>query len=249
MKVGKSDKSRSTVAVLSIALPLTGWVLLIFFWLGVSPCIGTEGGVPLPVIYWLAVCISIVSVVFAVTALGLRRLARRRAADSIFLAILGLLAAHFMLILANARCYSPTRSCLHNVKLLVVANHIYVEDWDNHLPPTRRWPVVVKEFCAEDANCAKCLICPEDKRAKRQAWEGMETSYTMNELCDGQEKGAFERPDETPLLFDGTALYGRDDVAALRHHIARKDALNVGYVDGHCKMLDKPSFDQVRWEP
>lgn len=257
--MGKSSKSRSIIAVLSMVLPLTGWVLLIFFWLwiasqpqdqdGVGPCIGTEGGIALPITYWLAVSLWLVSLLFAITALCLRRLRRRYAANSIFLAILGLLAAQFMLIFANARCYSPTVGCLYNLKQLALANHVYAEDWDDHLPPARRWPVVVEETCGGDPDCAKCLICPQDKRAKRQAWEGVETSYTMNELCDGREKGAFDRPDETVLLFEGTALYGRGEVAAFRHPMARKDRLNVGYVDGHCKMLDKSSFEQLRWEP
>ena len=245
------SKSRSIIALLSTALPVVGFGLVVLLGRWVNALPKGPGGVPiridevgLPIIYWVLLAIWVAAVGLAVVGLCLRRLGCSQAAGTVFLVVLGLLGQWFVLV--QPRCYSPSMMCLSNVKQLALAQQMYAKDWDGPLPRAGDWVAALEPYHGSNR---QPLICPEDKRAKRQAWEGIGTSYTMNELCDGIDFAAFNVPADTVLLFEGTALYGRGEVAAFRHPMARKDRLNVGYVDGHAKMLDKSSFEQLQWKP
>jgi len=194
------------------------------------------------------VCASVVALVLAFIALLRRYPGRGYAVGGILLAGGAMLVTGFSLHsdVERKREFRAYMSCKSNLMQLGLAQSMYSTDWNDRLPPASDWVGALAPYVRHRTYL---FVCAADRRRQRQTSGELETSYTMNELCDGQDSAAFNVPAETPVLFDGTALYGRDDVAAFRHPSARKDRLNVVYVDGHFEVLDKPSFDRVRWQP
>ena len=241
--MGNRHEPSSAMGCLSALLALVALFVVTFFWPVTHPG-ALEKWFPFTVLF--TVCASVVALVLAFIALLRGYPGRGYAVGGILLAVgAGLLAVGGVCALNAGGEMPPQTRCLSNLKQLALAQMMYSEEWNGRLPPASDWVGALAPYVLN----TDIFTCPADRRHQRQTSGGFETSYTMNELCDGQDSAAFNVPADTALLFEGTALYGRGEVAAFRHPMARKDALNVGYVDGHCKMLDKPSFEQVRWEP
>jgi len=225
----------------SALLGFLALLAVVVFWPTSDPSY-LERWLPLTILF--TVCASVVALVLAFTVLSRRYPGRLYAGAAILLAIGTMLLTVGNLLDRNARS-RPHRftSCVINLKQLALAHQMYAEDWNGRLPRAGDWVGALAPYVEHNTHL---FVCPADERHQRQTSGGFETSYTMNELCGGRDIAAFDAPGETVLMFDGTALCGGHDDAAFRH----TDVLNVSFVDGHCKMLvDKSSFEQLRWEP
>ena len=153
------------------------------------------------------------------------------------------------------------RYCLSNLKQMALAQLMYASDFDDRLPPPENWPESTAPYgWAYNVRARKTLLCLADRNRERQTSGDIETSYTMNELLGGQQytwdTSNNSNKDVTPLLFDGTELYGTHEAADFRHAEMglrwtkpKSTGLNVVYADGHGEHLTSEQFRHVRMGP
>ncbi len=236
--MGNRHEPSSDMGCLSLVLAFVALFVVTFCW-PTGRSMQHSGALA---VAFLAVSASVVSLVLAFIVLARRYPGRGYAVGGTLLAIGAILLAVGGLYTWNARRGPrPLTRCLSSLKQLALAQQMYAEDWDGRLPRAGDWVGALDPYISN----TDIFICPADRRRQRQTSIGFETSYTMNELCDGRDIAAFDAPGETVLMFDGTVLYGGHDDAAFRHN----DGLNVSFADSRVRWEDKTSFQELRWEP
>ena len=147
----------------------------------------------------------------------------------------------------RARAPADSRSCLSNVKQLVLGFRMYADDHDGRLPPQPRWAVELYPYVRN----SYMFCCPQDPRCRVGSTpEKAEASYALNEMA----RVKLDRSRvNLPLLFDASGLLGNQSVAAYRHPQKRwgftQEGLNVGFCDGHVKGVARREFEGMSMQP
>ncbi len=180
----------------------------------------------------------------------------------VVIAIIAILAAILFPVFARAREKARQTSCLSNQKQLALAWHMYVQDYDEWIPPYSRmvwtggsyyWGERWYEVLAPYIKNTQVFGCPSNP----VYWIGYAyNGYYLREPAWGQPQGAstlseISKPAETIMCGESLAgqyfLYmpSHVNIASLvwRFTFDRHNGgCNYSFCDGHAKWLNKGEF-------
>ena len=134
-----------------------------------------------------------------------------------------ILAAILFPVFAQAREKARATACLSNMKVQGVALMMYVQDYDEKLPPTNtKWMDVLVPYTKND----KVFHCPSIKAQD-------EFGYAIDSHILGKKLEKIENPARTVTLFESvdTSRNAKDGEPAYRH----RNTTNRAFADGHAK--------------
>lgn len=182
----------------------------------------------------------------------------------VVIAIIAILAAILFPVFAKAREKARQASCLNNVKQWGTAAAMYIQDYDEMLPPAiaEGAPgtlVTTFELCAPYVKNTQVSRCPSDPQgAVNYTMYGLSRySYVPNfdaftyrlpawayppgppppPLVAVVSLGAIPYPAETTAFFDG-APQGYPLLANFRHN----EGANIVFIDGHAKWTQRQAI-------
>jgi prepilin-type processing-associated H-X9-DG protein len=125
-------------------------------------------------------------------------------------------------------------SCLGNIRQLSNAFLMYEEDCDR-LAPAPRWMDALGGYVRSDS----VLHCPAVAGENPYAY-----GYAMRSRLGGADVRSLKAAEGEPLIFDSWPL-GRNahTDSVLIPGFSRHGGQNIGYADGHCRLL--PSANQT----
>jgi len=178
----------------------------------------------------------------------------------VVIAIIAILAAILFPVFARAREKARQSSCLSNVKQLDLATLMYIQDYDEVLPPaiagfddgSRLWTTL--ELVEPYSKNRQIQRCPSDPTGELDfsifpglgrysyAWNKEAFAYRLPPIPGGPpvpmspvvSLAAIPLPSETTAFFDGK-LVGMVVLASHRHN----EGANVAFLDGHAKWFQK----------
>jgi prepilin-type processing-associated H-X9-DG protein len=115
---------------------------------------------------------------------------------------------------------------------------MYCSDYDDLYPPTRKWNDAIKPYVKDP----KILICPKAG--------GVEPTYAMNDFLGGLSDVEIMSPAETVMVFEsipGINLAG--GLELFQEPPRHKDAVNIGFADGHAESISPEYTDSLIWDP
>ena len=191
----------------------------------------------------------------------------------VVIAIIAILAAILFPVFARAREKARTTSCLSNVKEIVLAIRMYVDDYDQLIPYRYRtgyqlpcgttnvaWPTLVQPY-VKNSQIHLCLSDPGRVFIPYPPWPGAGAcgywgnswgSYGMSEYVDGDQMSEITNPAEKIMIGDSDMYfyYARTTVYFLPQieRVARHSGgLNMGFVDGHAKWMQWEALANSPW--
>lgn len=146
-------------------------------------------------------------------------------------ACVAVLAAILLFPLTAGDPRSPGASCMSNLKLLALANLVYLADYDDRLPDSQTWMDSLVPYTKNE----DLFHCPDVKKTNPKAY-----GYAMNYEMSGKTQKEVAKPELAPLAFDSVLLvrnatsgfYGFPDPP-------RHNRNNVAYLDGHVGRIGK----------
>ncbi len=191
----------------------------------------------------------------------------------VVIAIIAILAAILFPVFAKAREKARTASCQSNLKQLALAINMYVQDYDETLPPGNAtyaigyvtWATLIDPYTKN----AQVFICPSD-RALNPGY-AMNAGLTISQTFGLTVAGSIakmQKPAETLVLADmvrtstpgaGYAVMGKPGWAAVRWGCSpnwppcqatdrHNDGANIAFLDGHVKWMKRDAtkpFDDL----
>jgi len=127
----------------------------------------------------------------------------------------------------SSRARAREISCLSNGKQLALAVLMRTQDYDEVMPPKDWVPAVFPYF-----KNRSMLTCPLDTAGR--------VTYSFNAALAGKSLAIFQWPADTVAVYEGA-----NGVLDFRHG----GKAMVGFVDGHCKMIDAREARTLRWTP
>jgi hypothetical protein len=143
------------------------------------------------------------------------------------------LAAVMLPVFVQAREKARTVTCLSNVKLQQLAMRMYVQDYDETMPPAAGWMDKLTPYVRSET----FFHCPSVGRAASGAY-----GYAYNRSLEGAKMADIPQPRETIALYDSTNLSrsASDRLTSLprpgRHHDPKPGNV-VSYMDGHTRYV------------
>lgn len=186
----------------------------------------------------------------------------------VVIAIIAILASILFPVFARAREKARQTSCLSNLRQLGTAARMYVDDYDEMLPPHNdddgttdwRWFTIQLRLTPYTKNY-QILRCPSDQgfTAPAAGATGRWWSYSYNTLLglNGAHDASFGDPAGTVIFFDGDEADGgvEDDgnlpfqaptsAAYTRHN----GGINCTYLDGHAKWAKSTALKLSNFTP
>lgn len=147
----------------------------------------------------------------------------------LIVAVGAIMAAIMFPVFARAREKATMASCQSNLKMIALAQLMYVQDYDEHFALAPRWPEELYPYMQNH----EIFRCPSDERPSPPTWQGYPISYTMSGACSGIGLKAIASPATVPLTYDGSVLVGGVGDVAFRHN----EGANCAYTDGHVKWV------------
>lgn len=146
------------------------------------------------------------------------------------------------LSIAHVGCsytHSEEIKCRSNLKQLALAIQLYAQDYDERMPPAKRWAELISpKYASPDS-----LKCPSATTP---------FSFGMNAAVAGASWSELANEDYTkiPVLFEADAPVlsfsgGMKDVAKFRH----TGRSNITFMDGHDKIYPYTLLDTLAWKP
>ena len=178
------------------------------------------------------------------------------AAAGVILVVVTLLALAALPALLRPMVPVVHDSCLSNVKQIGLAFRMYASDNDGYLPPRSQWPAAL--LVPYLLGNTGLFICPSDERNLGPPQKAVEASYAMNQWAPTRlyspEPGAAAEDLNLPLVFDATDILGGREVAAYRHSNKNRlgmtyEGLNVGFVSGKAKWMERREFERTDMSP
>ena len=143
-----------------------------------------------------------------------------------------ILAAILFPVFSQARNKAQSVSCLSNMKQMSLGLMMYQQDYDERMPPAKRWMDASYPYIKSD-NVFHCSVYSSQNRQNY----GYGFNSTLSQLSSTQIAGKNLSRVSTPMLFESGKL-GRNEYDPVqsvinppRHH----DGNNFAYLDGHAK--------------
>jgi len=187
-------------------------------------------------------------------------------------AVMMALAGLLFPALHQARGRAWRTACLSNMRQLTAAHHLYVQDWDEQLPPwnlpgplrpeapdkNRYWTGFLQPYL----RCESIVRDPEAKRPALAPETEILADYVLLTWRQGGRRGDPSEPKmrfpgpplslgqvrwpaETLQWMDGWTTTGWTQGLMQRHG----RGLNVAFVDGHARWMSEKEFWKVEQEP
>jgi len=124
-------------------------------------------------------------------------------------------------------------SCLSNLKQIGTGTMMYVQDYDECLPPASEWQTNLMIYIKND----QVYHCPEAVVGKAQPPPPDSGSYAYNRALDRMRLKRVADPENTVSTYDSTSVQGNanDALTSLPRPGRHLSANNVGFADGHAK--------------
>jgi prepilin-type N-terminal cleavage/methylation domain-containing protein/prepilin-type processing-associated H-X9-DG protein len=172
----------------------------------------------------------------------------------VVIAIIAILAAILFPVFAQAKEKGRQSSCLSNVKQLALGVLMYIQDYDDTLPPAligkpdRSYFWSTMELIEPYVKNQQIKRCPSDPigEVDLSGFPGLARySYVWNKaafayLLPGGPPGtimklsAISRPSDTTAFFDGYLVWMGTGPALFTRH-RHQEGANVSFLDGHAK--------------
>ncbi|MFZ4507883.1 MAG: hypothetical protein ACOYON_09335 [Fimbriimonas sp.] len=139
-----------------------------------------------------------------------------------FCVVLGILAAIFLPVFAQARVGAQQTQCLANIKRLARTSLIYAADFDDRLPLAEHW---ADDLAAYDPGI-KTLGCPAHQGSK---------GYAYSSLAAGKSLGMLPK---TTIVFFESDLPGDNPVGKPSQNVIKprhRNLINVGIAEGSAR--------------
>ncbi len=175
----------------------------------------------------------------------------------VVIAIIAILAAILFPVFSRAREKARQASCLSNLKQYALATLMYVQDYDEVLPPavgglpdgSLFWTTV--ELVEPYVKNRQIRFCPSDRAGSvdLSMFPGLaKYSYVWNKaafayMVPGMPAGAIMSlaqiplPSDTTAFFDGYMIMQQGPVLLTKHR--HNDGANVSFLDGHAKWFPR----------
>jgi hypothetical protein len=132
--------------------------------------------------------------------------------------------------------------CAQNLRAISLAIAKYAQDWDERLPPARRWVDAISERHLKRDAILQIFRCPKSSSP---------FSYAFNISLDGVSILQVGYPSETVLLFecDSSSLNAFSGWTKLPQCPRHLDGDIYAFVDGHAKWIRRSNAPILRWKP
>ena len=232
----------SKLAIASLLLSVSGFILLvIIMWTG-GGFLGTELSVFCVVVLWgLGLSLGIV-VRLRSRKLKVPFIDKLLASCSIYFTIAFIVAT--CLLPSRPRRLDPSVICGLKLKELHTALYIYTSEYDGELPTAEYWCDLL---VAHMEVAPKSFICPSSN-----AIEG-ESSYALNESIVGLKLN--EIPKDVVLAFETkpgwNQVGGREDLKTEYHQYRGCNVLfaDFSFSDYNVRFVETKNLGTLRWEP
>jgi len=127
-------------------------------------------------------------------------------------------------VLQHARVSASRASCLSNLKQISMGTLMYMQDYDQHLPPAARWTDGTTPYIKNNS----VFVCPEAS--------SLTCGYSFYDALDGASLKKIAKPSDTPMHFDSNGGWNSDlpiNKVVFRHN----GGYNCSFVDGHAKYM------------
>ena len=188
----------------------------------------------------------------------------------VVIAIIAILASMLLPALHSAKDRANQINCASNLKQIGLALHMYMQDYDERIPPhndnngvnpaTWRWETAQMLLLPYAGGSEEVLHCPEDSgwTAPGPTAGGRWWSYALNGCCgyNAQTRdSSFEDPVNTIVFLDCSegdgGMEGNDDrpyqdplhAGFIRHN----SGLNALFYDGHVDYMTPPQSVTLRY--
>jgi hypothetical protein len=132
--------------------------------------------------------------------------------------------------------------CAQNLRAISLAIAKYAQDWDERLPPARRWVDAISERHLKRDDIPQIFRCPKSSSP---------FSYAFNISLDRVSILQVGYPSETVLLFecDASSLNAFGDQPDLPQRPRHLEGDIYAFVDGHAKWIRRSNVFNLRWKP
>lgn len=145
-----------------------------------------------------------------------------------------IMAAILFPVFAQARSKAQAMSCMSNVKQNCLGTLMYIEDYDETLPPTKAWMEITDPYVKNPAT----RHCPEVKAHTSD--ETANYGYAFNSDLSNKTLGKAGQPWTTMMIYDSSTLTRDATDPGTSLDLSRHNHTGiVGYLDGHAKALSQ----------
>jgi prepilin-type N-terminal cleavage/methylation domain-containing protein/prepilin-type processing-associated H-X9-DG protein len=190
----------------------------------------------------------------------------------VVVALVGLLAGLLFPVLARARAAARQTACLSNLRQLNLTHHLYLQDWDDQLPPWcfpaprsreaprlgRYWTAFLAPYLRSSAVTRDPAAAGEPVLPAGSVFLADYVLLTWRRDTDGDlpteprarwpgpplTLGQVVRPAETIQWMEGRTSTAITTGETRRHG----EGINVAFVDGHARWMRESTFRQVEWD-
>ena len=144
----------------------------------------------------------------------------------------------FLGIFGRARENAKRSICQSNLKQVALGYIQYSQDWDEKMPPARKWNDVLLPYLKS----AEVFDCPSLAKGKTNG-------YALNAKTSGKSLEVFAAPAQTVAVYETWTLkpnaFGMGENGVYRH----LGGANYAYADGHVKWLLKGTVPSFKLKP
>jgi prepilin-type processing-associated H-X9-DG protein len=142
--------------------------------------------------------------------------------------IVGILLAIFLPVFNSARKAGQRTSCMSNMKQISLGMLMYMQDYDERMPPANAWGTGVYPYIKNNL----VFACPTRR--------GIPFGYAFNVKLDRRKLSTVKNPALTPMLFESSLGYQNAADPLTSFMTPHANRSNLAYVDGHVKSVSAP---------
>ena len=143
-------------------------------------------------------------------------------------------------VFARARENERRSSCQSNLKQQMLAVLQYAQDYDEKLPPARKWVDVLQPY----ARSQEIFVCPSLKAAGVKG-----NGYAFNQYLSQKSQSRIVQSEATVVIYETSNparnWFGPGTGRAYRH----QGGSNIAFADGHVKWFLKGQEKGVKFKP
>lgn len=142
----------------------------------------------------------------------------------VFAVMWGVSALALFPVFNRARGQAQNSACLLNLKQLSLGIMMYVQDYNENMPPAARWSDVISPYVRNNG----IYVCPSAST--------LTCGYSFYDKLNMASMKMIASPFDTPMLFDSVG--GWNSVSPIEQVVARHNGgYNCSFADGHAKRI------------